>query len=680
MRSSNLRQTRTNPSRQSKTAGRTSMMHHASTGSFSHVYGHGSGSTTYPGGPQYPNNAQSPGLYPGIHHFTDAIDALPREFRRHTSLLNEVDGKAFVLEAQLPILLQNAAELLSSPFPVMNGLEGTSLKGFQEDVLRTEQPEKSTARRQTFQNIRNTLNDLLPTMDEKNHVTRNAYLSLRKDMNRLEMIYPFVEKEVSDEARLGSRTHWAYLTKPAKPTGPSGSERPRREVATREHRDAAQDESTQRETRRETTGVRKPRRTQAEIEADESRSRKTNYNAKSRAGAPAEFSQVDQTAIIAPVPKRRRVEKPPPTPTFAVMERSASVATNTGAGRSGVKESPAPESGKRRARAQNAAASRKRTNTINSALESPSLAPSPVVSSLNHLGKTSTPPPNASNRPQSARIPQSATVLSNGRQRPSSSTSNRNLNSNKGILDSTLSATQDATCGSRVEPVPYSPPAAPDPPSASASVPAAVTATSKAEAVHGDEIKADSLMITHPGDRGSQRPVPITVGTSATTKLEPQDTALNQSPVPPSVTSKGRSSKTSTPVASTFPESQRSSRPSRSTAIAAAEGSAASKHSHKKGVAVTGAATTARQLALAAAAAEDEDSSRHGDDEDDEGEPRYCYCNQVSFGEMVACDMDSCPREWFHLSCVGLTKPPSKSVKWYCNECKETMKKGKSNG
>lgn len=46
-------------------------------------------------------------------------------------------------------------------------------------------------------------------------------------------------------------------------------------------------------------------------------------------------------------------------------------------------------------------------------------------------------------------------------------------------------------------------------------------------------------------------------------------------------------------------------------------------------------------------------------DEDEEGEPRYCYCNEVSFGDMIGCDNDACPREWFHLSCVGLTKPPA---------------------
>lgn len=51
----------------------------------------------------------------------------------------------------------------------------------------------------------------------------------------------------------------------------------------------------------------------------------------------------------------------------------------------------------------------------------------------------------------------------------------------------------------------------------------------------------------------------------------------------------------------------------------------------------------------------------------DPNEPVYCYCGQVSWGEMVACDGRSCPKEWFHLACVELNAPPE--GKWYCNEC-----------
>ncbi|XP_015772687.1 PREDICTED: inhibitor of growth protein 1-like [Acropora digitifera] len=51
----------------------------------------------------------------------------------------------------------------------------------------------------------------------------------------------------------------------------------------------------------------------------------------------------------------------------------------------------------------------------------------------------------------------------------------------------------------------------------------------------------------------------------------------------------------------------------------------------------------------------------------DPNEPTYCLCNQVSFGEMIGCDNDECPIEWFHFQCVGLTTKPK--GKWYCPKC-----------
>lgn len=57
----------------------------------------------------------------------------------------------------------------------------------------------------------------------------------------------------------------------------------------------------------------------------------------------------------------------------------------------------------------------------------------------------------------------------------------------------------------------------------------------------------------------------------------------------------------------------------------------------------------------------------------DPNEPRYCLCNQVSYGDMVACDNEDCPSEWFHYPCVGITAPPK--GKWYCPQCTATMKR-----
>lgn len=57
----------------------------------------------------------------------------------------------------------------------------------------------------------------------------------------------------------------------------------------------------------------------------------------------------------------------------------------------------------------------------------------------------------------------------------------------------------------------------------------------------------------------------------------------------------------------------------------------------------------------------------------DPNEPRYCICNQVSYGDMVACDNDDCPFEWFHYQCVGITQPPK--GKWFCPQCTSAMKR-----
>lgn len=57
----------------------------------------------------------------------------------------------------------------------------------------------------------------------------------------------------------------------------------------------------------------------------------------------------------------------------------------------------------------------------------------------------------------------------------------------------------------------------------------------------------------------------------------------------------------------------------------------------------------------------------------DPNEPTYCLCNQVSFGEMIGCDNEECPIEWFHFQCVGLTNKPK--GKWYCPKCTNERKR-----
>ena len=47
-------------------------------------------------------------------------------------------------------------------------------------------------------------------------------------------------------------------------------------------------------------------------------------------------------------------------------------------------------------------------------------------------------------------------------------------------------------------------------------------------------------------------------------------------------------------------------------------------------------------------------------------EPVYCFCNYISYGNMIKCDNPNCKKEWFHFHCVGLKNQPK--GKWFCSE------------
>jgi len=51
----------------------------------------------------------------------------------------------------------------------------------------------------------------------------------------------------------------------------------------------------------------------------------------------------------------------------------------------------------------------------------------------------------------------------------------------------------------------------------------------------------------------------------------------------------------------------------------------------------------------------------------------WCFCNQKSSGQMIACDSSDCEIQWFHFVCVGLKVKPAGS--WLCPRC---VSKGKS--
>lgn len=248
--------------------------------------------------------------------------------------------------------------------------------------------------------------------------------------------------------------------------------------------------------------------------------------------------------------------------------------------------------------------------------------------------------------------------------------------------------------------------------------PAAVNGT------NGEHLLRGAILLERSASRQSTKGEPLDdtfTKRVASPRLPP---SLQTSDLRSERTARGRASKTSTPVVGTFAEAEAAE-----TASANGHGNGSSngtkvkrparprvkdhglhdslspkglpvKRSHKKSGSVAstfqGPATSTQQrlnnetdttksntpserdvsrLELG----EDEEEELDGAEEDEE---RYCYCQGVSYGEMVACDKDDCPRQWFHLECIGLKSVP-KSAKWYCDECKDVLaKKGKvgSNG
>ena len=74
----------------------------------------------------------------------------------------------------------------------------------------------------------------------------------------------------------------------------------------------------------------------------------------------------------------------------------------------------------------------------------------------------------------------------------------------------------------------------------------------------------------------------------------------------------------------------------------------------------------------AGASSEMEFVEENGDEGDDSS--KWCFCQNVSHGNMVACDNDACKFEWFHWGCVGVTKEPV--GKWFCPDCRGPKKEG----
>lgn len=186
-----------------------------------------------------PSPEQPVAIFPAITQLADIHAALPKEFSRQSTLLKEVDAKICGPEQELGRLVDMATNAPISqptqPFadvqhassahtPMsahgsVNESAGNSHAGpasfghnaTQSAVLVTSPTHPSqTPRRQLFKHLNFTLQSMLTSLDEKNHVLSTTHEVIKRHTDRIDDVMPHVMEEFSQEAIYGSNNHWAY--------------------------------------------------------------------------------------------------------------------------------------------------------------------------------------------------------------------------------------------------------------------------------------------------------------------------------------------------------------------------------------------------------------------------------------------------------------------------------------
>ncbi|KAI0202629.1 hypothetical protein F4808DRAFT_68225 [Astrocystis sublimbata] len=634
-------------------------------------------------------------IFPAVTHFTDAITALPKDLVRHFTLLKEVDAKIFAPEQTLFQFIDAALKLnppeprsirdgsssvapVSAPMSAQNSSSGHALghpapSSVDESRSSTVFDPSNTPRRTLFLHTAYKIQEMLVSLEEKNHVISTANEALSKHLARINDVWPHLENEFSDEAKWGSTTHWAYPENRVN----------RATLAEKSRRDGAafitaaaqqlqvEEAAARSDARKQALMAKKGLKAQQHQDSDaddhEAKQKpeppkKTQNASKARkVAAAAESSTPVGLGITAgpnangnPPPKRRKVENSsnsktakdtPPTAERAMASVFGNNAPKTKT--TSPRTTPGPEPTKKRKALPTANGLSKKSKTAvataaaAAAAAAPPSIPSPTPQPLiadKPAARASPAPAAAAPRPASSRARQNSiqSGAENGRQRPTSSASNR---------------PNGATI------VPAEPPALPNGPRASAEPKAVKEPT----VIKIESNKDDANNQTPSTANGSNKKDNPPKADDTDPKPEPAQTPV-QTTTTVVTTKSGRASKPSTPALGSFPDT---APPSRSRASRA--GGTGAKRSHKKG---------ASQHAIPKIVDVNMTNGGHDDNEADvdADEPRYCYCDGVSYGEMVACDADDCEREWFHLDCVGLKAAPPSNMKWYCDNCKDRNK------
>lgn len=759
-------------------------------------------------------DVQPHGFYPGLQYFTDAITALPKEVMKQFTLMKEVEAKIHGPSEKLGELIDT---LMTQPVPrqkqsagtsgtaqgllsftahnsisgstnasMVNGVAGRtdaqasvngSISG--EDLAENQE---EIARRMQYMELCKGLKDLIPNLDEKHGVLEEANRVLALQELRLDSVMPHLADELSEEARLGSMTHWAYSDNRQKRQAAGAASR--RDVAATNSLAAAASliheheiSTARRDAGREATRDKaKGKRTEHPADSDFDERPKKQKLGKSKGTANISGLAASGLGISANgdtgSKRKKAVDK---GPSAAGMERTVSAPGRSHkASRDPPRSTPAGESAaaKKASKTKPVPPAPKRKHPV-SAQASPMLASSPLASSFTPAATDAI----GGARPQSARLRHNsgATNLRHEKlqddepavrppamEKPASTSNTISNGVNVGSSDANSNGVTERLNGRRKpaenntepeekpapeqaerqnpegsEKIKRPDPEIPEPgrddhfsgqqsgsnsnknsgrvsavgtpkleESAAADVAMVRTRSTRSKPTSGPEGRESSSSEPGPPVAPSMSKHKRAVSNSHLVK---QLAPFNRSPdldrhrsrddmdeelesgedknnvdasEPDGMDQDTNQDDDTNPDRSTRrasarrPISRRNTGPLRSSPPAQSRESTpeAPAPSSQPAPPTTRAQRTSQAVSRVSAPApveedeEEDDDSEH--DPDDPNEPKYCYCNRGSYGEMVACDNHDCPREWFHLGCTELPEAPGEEEVWYCRECR----------
>lgn len=597
------------------------------------------------------NPRRSPQFCPGLAAFTDAIEALPQETIRHFTLLREVDAKASGPEDLLRSFIKHA---LSPPPPLQPPLEADPIadpvrlldhQSHPDESLPSNIPDDRLSdehvKRSRLHQVRVLISDLLLTLDEKIHVISTASEALAKHQVRIDDAYNATTLEIDPVVRDGNPAHWAYgnsiletslnqrpganentsIVYPVEPDPSIGASRTdgRREGTSRRYAHAPEQLESKTANHAESTAL--IYENSPSVPAAKRRKGATHGNQLNKTLAP-ERSVTQARSGAYPNSHILQTTKTQPVTKVHGSQNSTSNSKQS----TSRKRVPGPP-------AATTLSPTKHNFTDSRAAGAP-LQPSEIfIAAGPDGGKKDMGHKNPRSKPHSAKseAPKAVPKIDNHvkQEDKTSPFEPKSAPAPKAPQDKLLQSGNEKMTDSDKE-----------------------ASGRKSEPTAPQEIPATIIKDTAKDDQN------LTLGDEPPAAIEklPRNTEVPEK-------SSGRGATASAAKSAPKPSVVSDTFKSSHGALPKAMPNKLSKSNNDLPV-----QTDDKSILNDA-------RDEYDDDDDDEGdvdadEMRYCYCNQVSYGKMVACDGPGCQREWFHLPCVGLSHMPSSKDKWYCRECR----------